>query len=68
MKLHLYSPNVLHDFFLHRGELKIAEVSSRFTDLNKFISVIADIGFKLKSKVRVIFEMKGNFDCHCLLM
>nr|GAT54016.1 uracil phosphoribosyltransferase [Mycena chlorophos] len=32
------------------GELKIAEVASRFTDVEVFTSVIAAIGFKLKSK------------------
>ncbi|KAF8591469.1 hypothetical protein K439DRAFT_1626864 [Ramaria rubella] len=32
------------------GELKIAEVTSRFTDLDQFIAVINGLGFKLKSK------------------
>ncbi|KAF7313690.1 Uracil phosphoribosyltransferase [Mycena chlorophos] len=32
------------------GELKIAEVASRFTDVEMFTGVIAAIGFKLKSK------------------
>ncbi|TFK99080.1 methyltransferase-domain-containing protein [Pterulicium gracile] len=32
------------------GELKIAEVSSRFTDMKKFIEVIKNVGFKLVSK------------------
>ena len=34
-----------------RGELKIAEVSSRITDMEAFVSVISAVGFKLKSKV-----------------
>ncbi|TFK55841.1 hypothetical protein OE88DRAFT_1622397 [Heliocybe sulcata] len=32
------------------GELKIAEVASRFTDVEAFISLVTSIGFKLKSK------------------
>ncbi|KDQ64703.1 hypothetical protein JAAARDRAFT_188006 [Jaapia argillacea MUCL 33604] len=32
------------------GELKIAEVASRFADVEEFISLISSIGFKLKSK------------------
>ncbi|KAJ7283778.1 putative uracil phosphoribosyltransferase [Mycena rebaudengoi] len=34
----------------HDGELKIAEVASRFTDVEEFCELIALIGFKLKSK------------------
>ena len=37
--------------FLCSGELKIAEVTSRFTDLEEFTSLVNSIGFKLKSKV-----------------
>ncbi|KAI0092450.1 ribosomal RNA-processing protein 8 [Irpex rosettiformis] len=33
-----------------KGELKIAEVSSRFTDMEAFVSVVSAVGFKLKSK------------------
>lgn len=33
------------------GELKIAEVASRFTDVEEFSKLVASIGFKLKSKV-----------------
>jgi hypothetical protein len=33
------------------GELKIAEVASRFTDAEEFASLINSIGFKFKSKV-----------------
>ncbi|EGO01861.1 hypothetical protein SERLA73DRAFT_177408 [Serpula lacrymans var. lacrymans S7.3] len=32
------------------GELKVAEVASRFTNLNEFTSLVGSIGFKLKSK------------------
>jgi len=32
------------------GELKIAEVASRFTDAEEFVSLVNAIGFKLKSK------------------
>lgn len=38
-------------FFVNSGELKIAEVVSRFYDINKFIEVLAEIGFKLIKKV-----------------
>ncbi|KAJ7904385.1 putative uracil phosphoribosyltransferase [Mycena olivaceomarginata] len=34
----------------HDGELKIAEVASRFTDVEEFSKLVASIGFKLKSK------------------
>lgn len=33
------------------GELNIAEVASRFTDVDEFSSLVASIGFQLKSKV-----------------
>ncbi|KAI0761705.1 methyltransferase-domain-containing protein [Irpex lacteus] len=33
-----------------KGELKIAEVTSRFTDMEAFVSVVSAVGFKLKSK------------------
>ncbi|EEB99412.1 hypothetical protein MPER_00918, partial [Moniliophthora perniciosa FA553] len=32
------------------GDLKIAEVASRFIDVERFVSLISSIGFKLKSK------------------
>ncbi|KAJ7068146.1 methyltransferase-domain-containing protein [Mycena amicta] len=32
------------------GELKLAEVASRFTDVEAFIGVVSSIGFKLRSK------------------
>ena len=38
---------------MFRGELKIAEVASRFTDVDAFTSLISSIGFKLKSSVRL---------------
>ncbi|KAJ6539216.1 ribosomal RNA-processing protein 8 [Mycena capillaripes] len=34
----------------HDGELKIAEVASRFTDVDEFSKLVASMGFKLKSK------------------
>ncbi|KAF5393955.1 hypothetical protein D9757_000143 [Collybiopsis confluens] len=34
-----------------RGDLKIAEVTSRFVDVDAFVSLISSMGFKLKSKV-----------------
>ncbi|KAJ6509909.1 methyltransferase-domain-containing protein [Mycena vitilis] len=34
----------------HDGELKIAEVASRFTDVEEFSKLVTSIGFKLKSK------------------
>jgi len=33
-----------------QGELKIAEVASRFTDVDDFVSVVCSFGFRLKSK------------------
>ncbi|KAJ7742466.1 putative uracil phosphoribosyltransferase [Mycena maculata] len=34
----------------HDGELKIAEVASRFTDVEEFSKLVSSIGFKLKMK------------------
>ncbi|KAF8211249.1 methyltransferase-domain-containing protein [Mycena galopus ATCC 62051] len=34
----------------HDGELKIAEVASRFTDVEEFSKLVTSMGFKLKSK------------------
>ena len=34
-----------------RGELKIAEVASRFVALEAFMSLVSSVGFKLRSKV-----------------
>jgi ribosomal RNA-processing protein 8 len=47
---------------LSRGELKIAEVTSRLTDVERFVSSISSIGFKFKSKVGFFFRMP----VHCL--
>lgn len=38
------------------GELKIAEVTSRFMDVEEFASLISSIGFRLKSKVRLMVK------------
>lgn len=40
--------------FFPSGELKIAEVASRFTDVEEFLSLVESIGFKLNSKVEPI--------------
>jgi len=32
------------------GQLKIAEVSSRFENVDQFVSLISSVGFKFKSK------------------
>ncbi|KAF9815553.1 hypothetical protein IEO21_04553 [Rhodonia placenta] len=32
------------------GELKIAEVASRFTDVDDFVNLVSSVGFRLKSK------------------
>lgn len=37
--------------YLTRGKLEIAEVASRFVDLDDFISLICSTGFKLETKV-----------------
>lgn len=37
--------------FSSSGELKIAEVASRFTDMDAFVAFVESIGFELKSKV-----------------
>ncbi|GBB87829.1 hypothetical protein RclHR1_14310006 [Rhizophagus clarus] len=39
-----------HRILKSNGELKIAEVVSRFSDINIFIEVLAEIGFKLVKK------------------
>jgi len=35
------------------GELKVAEVASRFSDVDKFVSLVCQFGFQLQSKVWV---------------
>lgn len=44
----------LDTYRVGRGELMIAEVASRFTSMDKFISLINSIGFKLQKKVAVV--------------
>ena len=39
------------DDMMYSGQLKIAEVSSRFENIDQFVSLISSIGFKFKSKV-----------------
>ena len=41
------------DDLFHSGKLKIAEVKSRFTDVQAFIDMICSIGFTLISKVYI---------------
>ena len=36
---------------MYSGQLKIAEVSSRFENIDQFVSLISSVGFKFKSKV-----------------
>lgn len=38
--------------FLYRGALHIAEVTSRFTDLESFLNLVGSLGFRLKVKVQ----------------
>lgn len=45
---------------LFRGELKIAEVASRFTNVDKFTSVVSSIGFRLIRKVRLPYLFPPN--------
>lgn len=47
----------------YRGFLKIAEVASRFENVRSFITALANLGFKMLSKVRqqtVIVQQYGN--------
>lgn len=48
--------NIAAGLFFLRGELRIAEVSSRFTDVEAFVSLVSAVGFKLKSKVRQVLS------------
>lgn len=43
---------VIRDYVFSRGDLRIAEVASRITDVKEFTSVICSVGFRLVSKVR----------------
>lgn len=52
-----------HRILKQGGKLKIAEVVSRFTDMNEFIATLNNMGFKLlkkndKNKMFVLFEFK----------
>lgn len=42
---------VINDLFDNRGELQIAEVASRFTDVKEFEKLVASVGFRLVAKV-----------------
>ena len=49
-----YSINVFYGanwFLPYSGELQIAEVTSRFTNIQQFLDLVNSIGFRLKSKV-----------------
>lgn len=39
-------------FALSRGQLRIAEVTSRFTNIDSFLYLIGSMGFKISHKVR----------------
>lgn len=54
--IYLHAP-VLYNFC--RGVLKIAEVASRFDNVRKFVTALANLGFKMVSKVR--HEKKIHF-------
>lgn len=59
LKMRLTAPQIALQLsntliFLFSGTLRIAEVSSRFTDINAFVDLISDVGFKLKSKVYLL--------------
>ena len=41
------------------GELRIAEIVSRFSDADAFFSVLREIGFKLVNQVGISGPMKG---------
>lgn len=40
-----------------RGEIKVAEVTSRFSDVDAFVSFISSFGFELRSKVWRAFNL-----------
>ena len=43
---------VICNYYYYRGILKIAEVASRFENVRNFITALANLGFKMVSKVR----------------
>lgn len=43
-----------------RGFLKVAEVSSRFTNIDEFVTLVESVGFKLVSKVSVSWDRPGG--------
>jgi hypothetical protein len=45
---------ITESFCICSGELKIAEVASRFTDTDAFVSLVARLGFRLASKVGLL--------------
>lgn len=45
------------ELLLHRGLLKVAEVSSRFEDVRNFLGAVSKLGFKVISKVRVLRDL-----------
>lgn len=50
-------PSLSHcavDLIPSRGELKIAEVASRFPDVDEFVSLISSVGFKMNAKVKSV--------------
>jgi len=47
-----------------RGQLKIAEVSSRFENVDQFVSLISSVGFKFKSKVYTFNPFPTVFRVH----
>jgi hypothetical protein len=53
--------------FLYSGELKIAEVVSRFSDLDTFITLLESLGFEFMDKViQKIHGENGNTDFYLI--
>jgi len=52
-----------YDFFLprprcrFRGEMKVAEVTSRFTDVNAFLKALSGLGLQLEHKVGAAYHL-----------
>lgn len=58
-----------HSLFLFSGELKIAEVVSRFSDIDRFISLLEELGFDFMDKddnnkmfVMLYFTKQPNYE------